>query len=284
MAFDHVTLHILPSYLGNEYERLEVDVAPDMTVNDVLAAGREEDAYRWAAFMPMTPADSPLAPPDEQRLIHHGSSLFGITDEGLLTAAYGARWNDLLRGVQEGFIEGDPHNLLVSVDRGASGGGPTELTELAYWLWENREQVQFVLGLGAGLVGLEEAVRRPVLAISKARRHAIAKSFRDYGIVSSALVQFIDRRGHWDAERLAKLLGLTVLEAEAALSDVGYRRNEHQLYVLSDEPEARLRRAAFFANAFGSPDALDENGNPIGPLVVDRWSWDLPVNDENGPA
>ncbi len=41
MAFDHVTLHILPSYLGNEYERLEVDVAPDVTVNDVLAAGRE---------------------------------------------------------------------------------------------------------------------------------------------------------------------------------------------------------------------------------------------------
>lgn len=225
-----------------------------------------------------------MAPPDEHRLIHHASSHFGITDEGLLTAAYGAKWNDLLRGAQEKFIEGDPHELLVSVDRGASGGGPTELTELAYWLWENRDQLEFAAWLGASALGLEEAVRRPVLVISKARRHAIAKSFRDHGIVSNALVQFIDRRGHWDPERLAERLGLTVIEAEAALAEVGYRRNEHQLYVLSDEPEARLRRAAFFANAFGSPDALDENGNPFGPLVVDRWTWDLPVKDENDPA
>ncbi len=61
--------------------------------------------------------------------------------------------------------------------------------------------------LGAGVVELVEVVRRPVLWISEARRHAIAESFRDHGIVSSALVQFIDRRGQWDAERLAKLLG-----------------------------------------------------------------------------
>lgn len=136
--------------------------------------------------------------------------------------------------------------------------------------------------LGAAIIGLEEAVRRAILWLPKARRQAITKSFEKRGITSIGLATFIDRRPFWDPARLGELLALTLPETRAALGELGYEENKVGLYVRSKQPEAQLRRAALLASAHGSRNAVNEDGRLPrgGKVVLDPWSWDLPEDND----
>lgn len=91
----------------------------------------------------MTSSDQPDSPPDEARLIFPGSTVSGITEEGLLTASEDTIWTDLLGGAEAGRIDGNPRELLVYIDRGMGGGGPVEIIPAAQWLWHNQRGPRF---------------------------------------------------------------------------------------------------------------------------------------------
>lgn len=253
-----VTLHVVDS--GEDFH---VDVTPTTELREVLAVIE----HPWAGFHPTGDtnpldinADREIDPTSYVTL----GAAFGVTAEGLLTMRDDLNWEDFGRASE--LIQGDPHELTVYLYSGAAGGALGELIPVVQWVWDNRESIKLV---AESAVGLELAVRRPVLRLSNARRRAIAKSFRERGIASGNLIEFIDRRVQWDPARLGPLLDLTEREAAAALAELGYEPDGQGLYRLSESTEARARRAAYLANSWGPMDKIDENGNLLDPIEVE---------------
>lgn len=236
---------------------VETVARPEMTVSDVLQAGC---GFGYAAFMPATAVEALAIEGGDRRLLQSAVNLFGVTNEGRITTGWSGSevtWADFYRACAVGLISGDPSELVVFADQGSAGGGGVELFELAQWLFDNRDVIVFGQSLAMIGVGLEEAVRRPLVWLPKARRRALARQFARHGLLSHPLLHIVHRRARWDPDELAGYLGLTPPWARALLGEIGFEEGADGLYERSDDLELRVRRAAFIANASISPDVLD---------------------------
>lgn len=179
--------------------------------------------------------------------------------------------------------QGDPANLVVYVDRSALGGGGHELLPLVDILWQYREQITFAkdmaeLAVAVGVV----ALRKPYLWLTKDRVKRLGREFRRRGYTTARVMHWVDQHGaRWDARHLAVRLGITDDESRAMLYEMGWRPDEHGLFVRADDAEAVLRRAIIYTNGVQSPDAA-----PDDPIVVsEAWTWwDAPAYDDETSA
>lgn len=271
-----VRMHVRAYAPWDEPGRPEVEASarPEMTVSAVLEAGC---GFGYAAFLPVAaPADLAIEGHDG-RLLQSAVNLFGVTTAGRITTGRSGSevtWGEFARACSVGLVSGDPAELVVFADRGTAGGGGIELFELAQWLFDNRDVITFGPSLVLLGAGLEEAIRRPLVWLPKARRRALAQQFARHGVVAHSLLHIVHRRARWDPDELATYLGLTPRWTRALLGELGFGEGHEGLYEMSDELELQLRRAAFIANASVSPDELDPA--EVETLIVEltRDDWD----------
>jgi hypothetical protein len=243
---------------------------PNIYVDEVISAGTGRG---FADFMPVMSAQDLNAPLNENRILSHRMTLFGLTPDGLLTFGDDDRltWAEFVRAVDAGLIQGDPTNLVVYVDRGAAGGGSLELLSLVDILWQNREQITFAKDMTEIAVALGVAtLRKPYLYITRDRARQLGADFRRRGYATTRLMYWVDRHGaRWDAKHLAERLGLTERESSAMLQEMGWRTDEFGLFVRAHDPEAIARRAIVYTNGSQPPDA-----GPNDPIVVsEAGTW-----------
>ena len=247
---------------------------PSVWVSEVLDHGT--GLWGFADVRPiLTPADLSMpADKDAGRVLTTRMTMFGLDANGLLT--FGGdqqlRWSELVRASDAGLISGDITNMVIYVDRGVAGGGAHEIYQLIDFLFSERnlqyaEHLKGVYGAVALYI-----LRKPLLALPKARIRYLARQFRKRGITGSTLMFWVDKHSkRWDVARLAAILALTDAETRVLLSEFGYEPDEHGLFTRSTDPELMARRRAVFTNAVQSPDT--SLGDPIVLGGEDPW-WD----------
>ena len=137
--------------------------------------------------------------------------------------------------------------------RGPAGGGGFEgWLGAAEWAFDNRDAIVAELTNLGVILASAEGVRRALLVLPRARRHALAQQWAKNGITPQDLERIVKRRPRWAPERLGPYLALTRIETVALLGELGYGMRADGLYQLSPDPELRARRHWWQINAKSS--------------------------------
>jgi hypothetical protein len=243
----------------DELDRREVEATDDMTVSSVLAAGEgpEEEMLVYSFFVPLSEANRTGVALDDPAVLQAALNLFGVDEEGhiIMTGTSGPEvtWGQFVRAAEAGLIDGDPSQLIVFGGRGPAGGGGFEgWLGAAEWAFDNRDAIVAELTNLGVILASAEAVRRALLVLPRARRHALAQQWAKNGITPQDLERIVKRRPRWDPERLGPYLALTPTETVALLGELGYGKRADGLYQLSPDPELRARRHWWQINAKSS--------------------------------